>query len=74
MRRIMSLSSVVALLVLVLLATSATPAFAAPPLFRCELGDELHASTLATSQEIDFYKSNYDATCIRVDPALGEAG
>jgi len=67
MRHIMSLSSVVTL-VLVMLATSVAPAFAAPPLFRCELGGELHASTLTTSQEIDFYKSNYDATCIRIEP------
>ena len=67
MRRIMSLSWVVAL-VFVMLATSVAPAFAAPPLFRCELGGELHASTLATSQELDFYQRNYDATCIRIGP------
>ena len=74
MRRIISLSSAVTLLVLVLLATSVAPAFAAAPLFRCELGGELNVSTLATSQEIDFYERNYDATCIRIDPVPGEAG
>jgi hypothetical protein len=67
MRGIMSLLSVVALM-LVMLATSVAPAFAAPPLYRCELGGELHASTLATSQELDFYQRNYDATCIRIGP------
>ena len=67
MRGIMSLLSVVALM-LVMLATSVAPALAAPPLYRCELGGELHASTLATSQELDFYQSNYDATCIRIGP------
>jgi len=70
MRGIMSLLSVVALM-LVMLATSVAPALAAPPLYRCELGGELHASTLATSQELDLYKSNYDATCIRIDPVPG---
>jgi hypothetical protein len=70
MRGIMSLLSVVALM-LVMLATSVAPAFAAPPLYRCELGGELHASTLATSQELDFYQRNYDATCIRIDPVPG---
>ena len=70
MRRILSLLSVIALM-LVMLATSVAPALAAPPLFRCELGGELHASTLATSQELDFYKSNYDATCIRIGPGPG---
>ncbi len=61
-------------LILVMLATSVAPAFAALPLFRCELGGELHASILATSQEIDFYKRNYDATCARINPVPGEAG
>ncbi len=73
MRRLMSLASPTAGLS-VMLATSVAPAFAASPLFRCELGGELNASTLATSQEIDFYKRNYDATCIRIDPVPGEAG
>lgn len=73
MRGIIS-SSAAALLVLVLLATSVAPVFAAPPLFRCELGSELNASILAASQEIDFYERNYDATCIRIDPVSGEAG
>ena len=73
MRHVMSLSSMAAL-ILVMLATSVAPAFAAAPLFRCELGGELNASTLATSEEIDFYKRNYDATCIRIDPVPSEAG
>jgi hypothetical protein len=73
MRRLMSLSSVVALM-MVMLATSVAPAFANPPLFQCELGGELNASVLATSQERDFYQRNYDATCIRIDPVPGEAG
>ena len=73
MRRLMSLSPV-GVLILVMLATSVAPAFAAALLFRCELGDEQQASTLATSQEIDFYKRNYDATCARIDPVPGEAG
>ena len=70
MRVIMSLLSVVALM-LVMLATSVAPALAAAPFYRCELGGELHVSILATSQELDFYKSNYDATCIRIDPVPG---
>ena len=70
MRGIMSLLSVVALR-LVMLTTSVAPALAAAPLYRCELGGELHASTLATSQELDFYQSNYDATCIRIGPVPG---
>lgn len=69
----MSLSPVAALM-LVMLATSVAPAFAEPPLFRCELGGELNANTLATSQERDFYKRNYDATCARIDPVPGKAG
>ena len=73
MRRIMSLSSVAALMV-AMLATSVAPAFADPLLFRCELGGELNASVVATSQEIDFYQRNYNATCMRIDSVPGEAG
>ena len=73
MRRIVSLLSVVALIV-AMLATSVAPAYADPLLFRCELGGEQQASTLATSQEIDFYQRNYNATCMRIDSVPGEAG
>lgn len=74
MKRVISLSSATALLS-VMLTTSVAPAFAASSLFRCELGGELQASTLARSQEeVDFYKRNYDAACIRVDLVPGEAG